>query len=155
MPRAVAGEWLADAVRRSPAAVVADRATHECDGGAHTYLPDGRGLCWQPVGRPPRTYAVDAEPVDAPVPSALHRRTDHVAPQAFWRAWTRAEVRAKLRGIPIVTFITTVDWLADGDVPPGGDGHAAGTVEVVTTSPAGGAGALVVSYGVIDPARFT
>ncbi|MBB2985449.1 hypothetical protein [Terracoccus luteus] len=159
-PRAVAGEWLADAVRLTPARVVADRAGHRCDRGAHSYLPDGRALCWQPVGRAPRMYAVDAEPLRAAVPPALQRRTGSIAPQVFWAAWTRAEVRAKLRGIPIITFVTTVDWVADGDVAPGdlapgGGGVEAGTVAVVTTTLDDGAGPLVISYGVLDPARLT
>lgn len=69
--------------------------------GLHSYLADGRQVCWRP-GIPGR-FAVDVEAVTAP-PAHLAARwagTD----DEFWPAWTTAEVMAKLSGVPMLTLV--------------------------------------------------
>jgi len=75
-------------------------------------------VCLRPDA--PGAWAVDAELVTQPIPDALGARRraeggpdagDHehgdADPDAFWRAWTRAEVAAKLTGTPILAWVTT------------------------------------------------
>jgi len=68
----------------------------------HSWTSDGRRVCWNPgagvVG------AVDAESRHARVPASLARRYPLPRPD-FWVAWTRAEVHAKLLGVPILSWL--------------------------------------------------
>lgn len=61
-----------------------------------------------------------------PVPSALGRRAPGVAADRFWWLWTRAEARAKVLDVPIVVWLSRVEWTADAGGPAGGatDGEA-------------------------------
>ncbi len=127
-----------------PARVFDSSDGHVCAGGAHTRTDDGRLLCWQTSGLPRLRRAIDAELCDQEVPPALARRAPGLTRAEFWACWTRAEVRAKVRDIPIITWITTVAWQIDGDLDP--------AAEVITSRH----GDLVVSYGVLGaPARPT
>lgn len=79
--------------------------------GLHSYLPDGRRVCWRPrSGDPARRHAVDAELVSAAPPERLYRRWLEGGPPrpgaaAFWAAWTRAEALAKLADVPIAVWL--------------------------------------------------
>lgn len=133
-------EWLQQAVRQQPAVFTASGEPHACTERTHSRLADGRLLCWRPSGPAGHIQAIDAEIVGQPVPLALARRAATEDPNVFWPLWTRAEVRAKLHGIPIVHWIRKVDWLADGDL--------VAPIDIVTVVGAG----VVVSYGVAaDP----
>lgn len=118
---------------------------HTCVGGTHTRLSDGRQLCWAPsVALAGSRYAADAELLAQAVPRALGRRSGVSDPTQFWRLWTRAEARAKLRDVPILEWIATVDWTHDADRRD--ESHpGAGMVEVVTVVGDG----LVVSYAAL------
>lgn len=128
--------WLPRAVRRAPAHVVASGAPHSCAERTHSRLADGRLLCWRPVRPAGLVLAIDAEVDGQAVPRALARRATTDDPAVFWPLWTRAEVRAKLHGIPIAAWLAMVDWPADADLEA--------DLEVVTRVRAG----VVVSYGV-------
>lgn len=131
--------WLRGAVRRAPAHVVASGAPHSCAERTHSRLADGRLLCWRPVRPTGLVLAIDAELDGQAVPRALARRATTDDPAVFWPLWTRAEVRAKLHGIPIAAWLRMVDWPADADL--------GAALEVVTGVRAG----VVVSYGVRAP----
>ena len=109
---------LAAAVSSDPV-TIEDRAGHSCAGGAHSYLPDGRVVCWvaplpgaepagiQPAGAgvPTLRYAVDAELVDRAPPAHVAGRWG-VTGDTFWRLWCATEVVAKIVDRPIITFVT-------------------------------------------------
>lgn len=101
-------------------------------------------VCWQTTGLQRLRRAVDAEVGNQPVPTALTRRAPNLSADEFWVRWTRAEVRAKLHDVPIITWITTMSWQTDGDLDP--------RVVIITRRE----GDLVVSYGVLEePLRPT
>ncbi|EWT01147.1 hypothetical protein N865_11510 [Intrasporangium oryzae NRRL B-24470] len=131
---------LRHAIEGSPHVTSVAGGLHACRDGTHTRLADGRLLCWAPgplLGG--CVYAVDAEIAEQPVPRALGRRSGLLG-REFWRLWTRAEARAKVRDVPIIVWIDTVAWTADADLPDGP------RVEVFTVE----AGDLVVSYAVAE-----
>lgn len=131
---------LRHAIERSPLVTSVAVGLHSCGGGTHTRLADGRLLCWAPDSvLEGCAYAVDAEIAEQPVPRALARRSGLVG-REFWRLWTRAEARAKVRDVPIIVWIDRVEWTADADLPDGP------RVEVDTVE----IGDLVVSYAVAD-----
>ncbi|MEO7000116.1 MAG: hypothetical protein ABI112_18725 [Terracoccus sp.] len=130
-------EWLTRAVRQQPAVFAAPGEPHACSERTHSRLADGRLLCWRPSGPAGLVRAIDAEIVGQPVPRALARRAATDDPNVFWPLWTRAEVRAKLNGIPVVRWLRLVNWPADDDL---GD-----PLDIVTVVGAG----VVLSYGVI------
>jgi hypothetical protein len=126
---------------RSPLVTTVAGGLHSCDSGTHTRLPDGRQLCWDPGDLLAGTAcAVDAEIVSGPLPRAVvasARRRGRAGPatqaagrhadvmptadgasERLWGLWTRAEVRAKLRDVPILAWIDVVDWAADEDASP-------------------------------------
>lgn len=138
-PVEVGESWLRRAVRRQPADVVASSEPHACAGRTHSRLADGRLLCWRPSEPTGLPLAIDAELAGQAVPRALAGRAETGDPAVFWPLWTRAEVRAKLHGIPIAAWLRMVDWPADADV--------GAPLEVVTVVRAG----VVVSYGVRAP----
>ncbi len=106
---------LAAAVRDHPL-VVEDRAGHRCVAGAHSYLADGRVVCWVlparahpsgPAGGsdPAVGYAVDAEMSLQAVPPAVGARWDAAVAGSrdrFWELWCATEVYAKLADLPMV-----------------------------------------------------
>jgi hypothetical protein len=53
-------QLLARAVRAHPV-VIEGRSAHRCAGGVHSYLGDGRVVCWQP---PPEAFATSDESGD-------------------------------------------------------------------------------------------
>lgn len=131
-------------MQADPATIIASRAGHSCVGGVHTHTADGRLLCWRTTGLTRLLRAVDAEVCHQPVPPALARRAPNLSADQFWVRWTRAEVRAKLHDVPIITWITTVSWQTDGDLDPPAD--------LVTVRDSD----LVVSYGLLQrPSRPT
>lgn len=83
-----------------------------------SYLADGRVVVWLVDAPPGWSLALDAELADRPVPEVVLRRArsaggqDGSAPLADavagLSAWTRAEVAAKLTGIPILLWLTTI-----------------------------------------------
>jgi len=113
---------LAAAVGRRPV-TVGDRAGHTCRGGAHSYLSDGRVVCWvaplagarpaaaasqgtpESASSPTTRYAVDAELVDRPPPAYVASRWD-ASGSSFWQLWCATEVVAKIVDRPIITFVT-------------------------------------------------
>jgi hypothetical protein len=126
-------------VARSPVEVWPAGADHRCVGGTHTRVADGRLLCWSPEDLPAAaSCAVDAEIATQPVPPALRRRSGIADPATFWRLWTRAEVRAKVRDVPIVVWLRAVDWAGDEDLP------GVPPADVATTT----VDDLIVSFGV-------
>ena len=134
--------WLAGAVQQYPARFAPAKGRHRCCERTHSRLADGRLLCWRPPAPPTPTglvRAIDAELAGQTVPRALARRATTDDPDVFWPLWTRAEVRAKLHGIPIAAWLKRVDWAADDDLGP-----VAGVVTVITVVADG----AVVSYGV-------
>ena len=100
---------LAAAVRDHPL-VIEERAGHRCDAGAHSYLADGRVVCWvlPSLGQPhdPAVgHAVDGELEDQPMPSSVRARWGGAAAgerRRFWELWCATEVLAKLADIPMV-----------------------------------------------------
>lgn len=130
-------EWLEQAVQKEPAGFTTPGEPHMCTEHTHSRLADGRLLCWRPSGTGGLHLAIDAELVGQPVPRALARRAATDDPLEFWPLWTRAEVRAKLHGIPIIRWLGSVDWQADGDL-----GSPLDVVTVVGAS-------VVLSYGVM------
>ncbi len=101
--------------------VIEARVDHRCQGGAHSYLADGRVVCWVvPPGRRPGpagdvsvddapvAHAVDAELGRQPVPTWVASRwRPHGAmdPQRFWDLWCATEVLAKLADVPMVVLV--------------------------------------------------
>lgn len=78
-------------------------------------------MCWQAGAvLPGHRHAVDAEILGQPVPRALARRAAGLPPERVWWLWTRAEARAKVLDVPILVWISRVDWLADAAHPSGG-----------------------------------
>lgn len=101
---------LAQAVRDHPV-VVDERASHHCVGGAHSYLGDGRVVCWVVPGGPGGLdgavgVAVDAELSAQRVPPGVERRWTEAAgdPDRFWSLWCATEVVAKLGDVPMVVL---------------------------------------------------
>lgn len=103
---------LARAVRDHPL-VVEERAGHRCVAGAHSYLADGRVVCWVlppwsgsgAPADPEVGHAVDAELVLQRVPPSLGERWGGgvaQAPEDFWDRWCATEVLAKLADVPMV-----------------------------------------------------
>lgn len=87
------------------------RCDEECV-GLHTYVADGRRLCWRPDA--PGRHAIDAEQLGQAVPDALGRR--HGIGD-FWSRWTRTEALAKLTGTPITAWLSR--YGLDADAPAG------------------------------------
>ncbi|MFM6849490.1 MAG: hypothetical protein ACKOVB_10345 [Terrabacter sp.] len=102
---------LAAAVRDHPL-VLEDRAGHRCVAGAHSYLADGRVVCWvlpspsRPSGTSDATvgHAIDAELAHQRVPPRVGERWGQWArePERFWDLWCATEVYAKLAHVPMV-----------------------------------------------------
>ncbi|WP_256796049.1 hypothetical protein [Terrabacter sp. Ter38] len=104
---------LGRAVRDHPVVIEA-RAGHRCDGGVHSYLGDGRVVCWDvPApdagrrGTDPDGWlgvAVDAEiRGHTPSPHVVARwGLETTAPEQFWEMWCATEVLAKLADVPMV-----------------------------------------------------
>ncbi|NUQ31244.1 MAG: hypothetical protein HOP99_00215 [Dermatophilaceae bacterium] len=100
---------LAAAVRDHPL-VVEERAGHRCASGAHSYLADGRVVCWvlpspAPGHDPASAHAVVAELALQPVPTTVRARWGENAgpePEDFWHRWCATEVLAKLADVPMV-----------------------------------------------------
>lgn len=126
---AAASEVSADLLRLAMTVqptVTARDAVHECLRGTHSRVADGRLLCWDPWeilddgGRAPdgprRWVALDAEQVGARPPRAIARLAGDPDATRFWWLWTRAEARAKIRDVPILTWLRTTDWQSDGDI---------------------------------------
>ncbi|MDN5766692.1 MAG: hypothetical protein L0H96_06525 [Humibacillus sp.] len=132
-------EWLEQAASAQPADFTTPGAPHACTQRTHSRLADGRLLCWRPSGSTGLHLAIDAEITGQPVPRALARRAATDDPLEFWPLWTRAEVRAKLHGIPIIHWLGLVDWSADGDLDA--------PLDIVTVVGA----SVVLSYGVREP----
>jgi len=99
------------------------RLDHRCEAGAHSYLADGRVVCWVvPPGRrpvaeavgaddPPVAHAVDAEHGRQPVPPWVASRWQAQGagdPQRFWDLWCATEVLAKLADVPMVVLVAGV-----------------------------------------------
>jgi hypothetical protein len=80
--------------------------------GVHSYVADGRRVCWRPDA--PGRHSVDAEIADAPVPEALGRRFGEAH---FWDSWTRSEALAKLAGVPILLWLSRRGL--EASAPPG------------------------------------
>ncbi|WP_374968544.1 hypothetical protein [Terrabacter sp. BE26] len=100
---------LARAVRDHPP-VIAARAGHRCRAGAHSYLADGRVVCWvlpepeSPHDRP-LAHAVDAELALQPVPPGIDARWRLAGIPTrgrFWELWCATEILAKLADVPMV-----------------------------------------------------
>jgi hypothetical protein len=103
---------LARAVRDHPL-VVEERAGHRCVAGAHSYLADGRVVCWvlPPASGPGGpadarvAHAVDAELALQAVPPSVRGRWGEsvdAEPEDFWHRWCATEVLAKLAEVPMV-----------------------------------------------------
>jgi len=120
---------LSRAVRDHPP-VIGPRAGHRCRAGAHSYLGDGRVVCWvvPSVAEPPRAggtavcgsgghagtdepplaHAVDAELAGQRVPPSVTTRwrgTAAADPGRFWDLWCATEVLAKLADVPMVLLV--------------------------------------------------
>ncbi|MEO7447202.1 MAG: hypothetical protein ABI336_02915 [Humibacillus sp.] len=102
---------LAHAVRDHPV-LVGPRSGHACADGAHSYLGDGRLVCWEvPTSEaeddPVAGRAVDAELVRQRLPDRVGARWSRqdAEPDAFWLQWCATEVLAKLADIPMVTLV--------------------------------------------------
>ncbi|GAA2025987.1 hypothetical protein GCM10009740_14660 [Terrabacter terrae] len=100
---------LARAVRDHPP-VIGVRADHRCRSGAHSYLADGRVVCWvlpeqeSPHDRP-LAHAVDAELSRQPVPPGIDARwrvAGIPTSGRFWELWCATEILAKLADVPVV-----------------------------------------------------
>ncbi|HSU75006.1 MAG TPA: hypothetical protein VLI66_08690 [Terrabacter sp.] len=100
---------LARAVRDHPPVIEA-RTDHRCEAGAHSYLADGRVVCWVlpeqecPHDRP-LAHAVDAELARQPVPSVIDARWRLAGIPTrgrFWELWCATEILAKLADVPMV-----------------------------------------------------
>ena len=91
-----------------------DGRPHLCDdtcAGLHSYVADGRRVCWRPgaAGR----FAIDAEIRDQPIPEMLGRHfnlTRSPNGEDFWRDWTRSEALAKLTSTPIIVWLRTAGF---------------------------------------------
>lgn len=100
---------LVRAVRDHPL-VIEERTDHRCVAGAHSYLADGRAVCWVLPARPSaddpaRAHAVDAELSLQPVPPRLRERWSGALTEGtdrFWALWCATEVLAKLADVPMV-----------------------------------------------------
>lgn len=91
--------------------------------GAHSYLGDGRVVCWvvpttsaadPEDGGPPGGWALDAEVATAPVPRHIGARWQASTgddPELFWRAWCATEVLAKLAEVPVVLLVRAGPFL--------------------------------------------
>ena len=64
---------------------------------------------------PGARHAVDGELAEQPVPRALSGRLPGDGDADPWGWWTRAEVCAKLFDVPILVWISTRGWPAEGD----------------------------------------
>lgn len=118
------------------------RPGHACVTGTHSHLADGGTVCWQPGPGETVRHAVDAEWEDQALPPALARRMPDAAARDPWGAWTRAEVCAKLLDVPILVWVTTRDWPAEGEALVDGRRLHLSTHRV---------GGLVVSLGRLEP----
>ena len=132
-------QWLRGAVQQYPAVFAPPGGRHTCSERTHSRLADGRLLCWRLPARAGLVRAIDAELARQRVPPALARRAATDDPDVFWLLWTRAEVRAKLHGIPIVVWLGRVDWAADDELEA--------SLAVVTVIADG----VVLTYGVREP----
>ena len=104
---------LARAVRDHPP-VLEVRTDHRCGprgrAGAHSYLADGRVVCWvlpsfAEAVDPPLAHAVDAELALQRVPPSVRgrwRSAEVTHPVRFWELWCATEVLAKLADVPMV-----------------------------------------------------
>ncbi len=116
-------DLLARAVREHPVVIEA-RAAHRCDAGSHSYLADGRVVCWVlpsrwgpvgpataggvRVGDAPAAGALDAELGRQPVPRTVASRWEahgSADPRRFWDLWCATEVLAKLADVPMVVLV--------------------------------------------------
>jgi hypothetical protein len=120
-------QLLARAVRTHPV-VIEERGAHRCAGGVHSYLGDGRVVCWQPSPDAfvstddsgdagdhdrPVGWAIDAELRSQPVPvhvAARWREAGAAAQQPgaaerFWPLWCATEALAKLADVPMVVLL--------------------------------------------------
>lgn len=104
---------------------------------AHTYVADGRRLCWRPDVD--ADLAVDAEMAGRPAPEALRRRWDG-PDEGFLPAWTRAEVCAKLTDTPILVWVH--DRGLDAPLPDGVQTHHAVLGDLVVCFGVRGSGPL-------------
>ncbi|MGO4600059.1 hypothetical protein [Terrabacter sp. 2RAF25] len=103
---------LARAVRDHPL-VIEERTDHRCVAGAHSYLADGRVVCWVLPARPStdepaQAHAVDAELATQPVPPRLRARWSEAlegGTDRFWALWCATEVLAKLADEPMVMLV--------------------------------------------------
>ena len=123
---------LSRAVRDHPLVIEA-RVAHRCEGGSHSYLGDGRVVCWvvpsvpvparaglsggdaasgnrEDVGvtDPPLAHAVDAELAAQTVPSSVESRWRAAGPAdagRFWDQWCATEVLALLADVPMVVLV--------------------------------------------------
>jgi len=112
---------LSRAVRDHPP-VIGPRAGHRCRAGAHSYLGDGRVVCWVVPSLPgpagdgtavggtdlPLAHAVDAELAGQRVPASVASRWRVAAaadPGRFWDLWCATEVLAKLADVPMVLLV--------------------------------------------------
>lgn len=83
--------------------------------GLHTYPDEFERWCWR-TGRS-GSFAIDAEHLSRPLPSALVRFQPGASRTDFWTAWTRLEVVAKLSDTPAVLLLKSGGL--DGPLPPG------------------------------------
>jgi len=77
-----------------------------------SHLPDGRCVGWYGPVPDRATIVIDAESTDRAVPPALARRFGE---DGFWQRWTRAECAAKVSGVPMAVWVTTLGLAAPTD----------------------------------------
>ena len=102
---------LSEAVRDHPL-VIEERTGHRCVAGAHSYLADGRVVCWvlpsdAQTHDPSLGHAVDAELARQPVPLSVKARWGATVVgerDRFWDLWCATEVLAKLADTPMVVL---------------------------------------------------